>query len=563
MPKVVTSRLLQGAQLVSVLALVFAATSFASARLRSPMSGIDDANIFFVYARSVSAGDGFVFNPGSERVEGFTSFLWVMVCSGAMAISGAPERYLLTLNILLVSVTIACCLRSFVLRTGTGMSASLPWASAFLILLLLDFRYITWNTITLMETALWTCLVTTTALIVIEGPCSRRHASGLAVLVTLLIMTRPEALVWVPTLCGLLYLRRVASVDRAHTLSAVVPALLAFVLATMLLTLFRLVYFGLPLPNTFYAKVSPSLSFSLNEGASYLGRYLLSGPVTFACGVAILLSIVHLFRVRFRDARTLALTVLALVGLAVPVLTGGDHFDGFRFYQSVYPLLLLALLNFARFIVPAYVSVASDNAIPHNLRLVGAAAMIAVLLTVQLVDWTQFDSRGLQAEFDIAEAGRQQGHRINLLFENVHPLPDIGTISVGGFKYAYDGYVIDLMGLNNTKMAHNGGDRVGLRSHAAFERRTFYELKPTIVMPLVQYSLELRMADQRVSFVDIALKGVLQEKHFRDVYRLAEVRKTTPGGSVALAAWYDRNFLSDLERSGTFVIQFGGEGGHQ
>lgn len=561
MPKTVTAELLHKGQILLVLALVLGATSFASVRLRSPMCGIDDANIFFVYARSVSAGDGFVFNPGSERVEGFTSFLWVVISAGVIAIAGSPERILLGLNILLVSLTIVSCLRFFVFTTATDTArTSLPWASAFLILLLLDFRYIAWNTVTLMETALWTCLLTTTAILVVEGRSSWKHNYLLAVLVTLLILTRPEALVWVPVLCGLFYVRRDVPGERARALSAVVPALLAFVLTTVLLTMFRLLYFGVPLPNTYYAKVSPSLSFSLNEGARYLGRYLLSGPVPFACALAILFSVVHLVKVRFRDDRTLALTLLALAGLTVPVLTGGDHFDGFRFYQSVYPILLLALLNFARFILPKYVAVASHEI---SIRSVGAAALIAVLLMLQIVEWTLFDSGGLLTEFEIAAAGRQQGHRINLLFDNVRPLPDIGTITVGGLKYAYHGHVIDLMGLNNTKMAHNGGDRVGPRSHAAFERRTFYELKPTIVLPHVQYSLELRLAGQRVSFIDLALKGVLHEAGFRDIYRLAEVRRTTPDGTAVLAAWYDRRFLSDLARSGEFTIQFGDERGHQ
>ena len=555
-----TGRPSRAAQVLLVLALVYSVTSLASDRLRSPMFGIDDANIFFVYARSVSAGEGFVFNPGSERVEGFTSFLWVMICSAAMAVAGDPERYLLALNILLVTLTIACCLRSFVFRAGTGIgSTALPWASAFLILLLMDFRYVAWNTVTLMETALWTCLLTTTTILVVEGRSSWKHTSVLAVLVTLLILTRPEALVWVPVLCGLFYVRRAASGERSQALS-VVPALLAFVLTTLLLTMFRLLYFGLPLPNTYYAKVSPSLSFSLHEGGRYLGQYLVSGPVPFACALAILFSVVHLLKVRFRDERTLALTVPAVAGLTLPVLTGGDHFSGFRFYQSVYPLLLLALLNFARFIVPKYVAVPSHKT---NIRRIGAAALIAVVLALQIVEWTLFDTGGLQAEFEIAAVGRQQGHRINLLFDNVRPLPKIGTISVGGLKYAYHGHVIDLMGLNNTKMAHNGGNRVGLRSHAAFERRTFYELKPTIVVPLAQHSLELRLAEQRVPFIDTALKGILQEAGFRDIYRLAEVRKTTPAGTAALAAWYDRKFLSDLARSGKFEIQFADERGHQ
>ena len=39
----------------------------------------DDAFISFRYARNLSQGHGLVFNPGFERVEGYTNFLWVLL----------------------------------------------------------------------------------------------------------------------------------------------------------------------------------------------------------------------------------------------------------------------------------------------------------------------------------------------------------------------------------------------------------------------------------------------------------------------------------------------------
>ncbi|MEI7425254.1 MAG: hypothetical protein WCK10_04010, partial [Candidatus Staskawiczbacteria bacterium] len=39
---------------------------------------LDDAFISFRYAENFAAGHGLVFNPG-ERVEGYTTFLWVLI----------------------------------------------------------------------------------------------------------------------------------------------------------------------------------------------------------------------------------------------------------------------------------------------------------------------------------------------------------------------------------------------------------------------------------------------------------------------------------------------------
>lgn len=544
-----------GALILCILALVAAATAFASDALQSPAVGIDDANIFFVYARNVSAGDGFVFNRSGERVEGFSSLLWVLVCSGAIAAARNPERLLLALNVMFVSLTIVCCVRSSLFRrVNDENGAALMWASAFVLIVLLDSRYVVWNTITLMETALWGALITLAALLVIEDRVPRHHAWGLAALVALMIMMRPEAFVWAPAVCGLFYVKHAAIEGRARASAAVLPSVVAYVATAGALTVFRLAYFGVPLPNTYYAKVPPSLAFSLGEGAKYFAAYLSSGPIPFACFLALIGSVAHLLNTRFRDHRTLALTVLGLMGLGIPVLIGGDHFDGFRFYQSAFPILVLALLNFLRFIVPQYLPVRSARPFRRTVMLVGIASIVALTVSVQIVESVQFGIRALQTEFDIAAAGRRMGRELNVLFEELHPLPDIGSITVGGLKYTYEGHVVDMMGLNNTKMAHNEGDRIGYRGHAAFETHTFYELKPSVIVPLVQHSDGLTAAGERVLFVDLVLKGLLQEKRFHEAYRLAEVRKTTPVGVVSLAAWYDREFLSKLAHSGKFQI---------
>jgi arabinofuranosyltransferase len=50
---------------------------------------LDDAFISFAYARNWAAGAGVVFNPG-ERVEGYTSFLWVLLMAQVLRAGGDP-----------------------------------------------------------------------------------------------------------------------------------------------------------------------------------------------------------------------------------------------------------------------------------------------------------------------------------------------------------------------------------------------------------------------------------------------------------------------------------------
>src|SRR2546426_4499399 len=52
----------------------------------------DDSFISFRYARNLSHGFGLVFNPGAERVEGYSNFSWVLVLAGLDRLGVPPER---------------------------------------------------------------------------------------------------------------------------------------------------------------------------------------------------------------------------------------------------------------------------------------------------------------------------------------------------------------------------------------------------------------------------------------------------------------------------------------
>jgi arabinofuranosyltransferase len=542
----------------SLLAILLAAcitTWIVRLLVGSPPAGIDDADIFLVYARNISSGHGFVFNAGGERVEGFTSLLWVLICAAASSVLQHPEHALLAVSVLLVSLTAVGCVRSPVCRSHARSTSKL-WPYVFIVLLFSDFRYVAWNTITLMEGALWSCLLTASALLTIADDSSPARSSWvLAAVTVLLIFTRPEALVWVPVVILLFYLKCAATETRATAVRLVMPALLAYPLTVGTLTVARLAYFGFPLPNTFYAKVSPSLAFNLREGSRYLMAYVFSGPVPILIVLAMFLSAAHIARVRLRDRQALPLTVLAGVGLIVPVLVGGDHFGGFRFYQGVYPILLLVLVNCLRFIAPQYLSLPGRPGLRRALVLGGGSLFACGFVIVQALEWTDFDERTrLRVEFQIAEAGRARGWDAGRLFADLPARPGIGTITVGGLKYGYPGPVVDLMGLNDTRIAHNGGSRFGVNGHAAFEKVMFYELRPAILIPLMQGGNDLPSLERRDSFADDVLKGLLDDPTFRARYELAEVRRTTPAGEIALAGWYEKGFLSTLAGLKTFAI---------
>jgi arabinofuranosyltransferase len=74
--------------------------------LGRPMLGMDDADIFLNYARRLAHGEGFVFNSGGEKVEGFTSILWVLICSLFYHITAHPEFLLSLFTLLLTTLSV-------------------------------------------------------------------------------------------------------------------------------------------------------------------------------------------------------------------------------------------------------------------------------------------------------------------------------------------------------------------------------------------------------------------------------------------------------------------------
>ena len=65
----------------------------------------DDAFISFRYAENLATGSGPVFNPG-ERVEGYTSFLWVLVLAGSRALGLDTAAAARTLGSVFAALTV-------------------------------------------------------------------------------------------------------------------------------------------------------------------------------------------------------------------------------------------------------------------------------------------------------------------------------------------------------------------------------------------------------------------------------------------------------------------------
>lgn len=309
----------------------------------------DDAFISFVYAKNLVQHGALVFNVG-ERVEGYTNFLWTLIVALGLALKIPAELSSRVLGTLCAIGTMLFCAK--VLRRLRAVSADASsglqtlWDSVPAWILAGIPGYACWASGGL-ETQLFTLLCTVSLGLYLIGTLDEDAGQSvrlfpIGLLLGLAALTRPEGYL----LCALLGLHRISvKVSRR----ALVPTQDELYLIGLFLALtvphlvWRRLYYGYFVPNTFYIKSSGG------SGAWLQGRYYLWAVV--------------------RDLKLVVLPLLWLVGFgralpsaqaaayrrvgglllcwAVPFLlyvmsVGGDFMGLYRFVMPIVPLLVLA-----------------------------------------------------------------------------------------------------------------------------------------------------------------------------------------------------------------------------
>jgi len=537
--------------LVGLLLLILGGLTFyAFYQFEKPVVGVDDANISFVYARHLAQGHGFVYNIGGERVEGFTTLLWVLISGAFFTITKRPELQLLAFNMLLLIATNLMAIY-YLYRTQKDRR-DITILVAYLLFIIVIPDYIVWMTLPLMETGLWSFLLTGAAITVllVNGKSGIKYALLLSTVVGLLLLTRPEAIAWGLIFILLAGLQTAFMVGLRKALKLIAVPTITYITVLVGLTVFRLSYFGYPLPNTYYAKVSPSILFNLKVGFEYFLSYLNSG---FLIGLVIfstlvffsrdLYALINLLRQRkvLSDEasvtlKNFSLGMICLAGLLLPILPGGDHFKSFRFYQPIYPLLVVYLLV-------SWFSLIKDRSYARWITL---AALVVIAFFVNFthdVTWKNVGEKGVSilVEFRIAKQGRERGILLADIFEELERYPSIGTITSGGIKMTYPGEVIDLMGLNNLEMGHSSGLREGTKNHAAFNKEVFFQQRPQIV------------GSSCNPLNALYLPSLSEDSEFHRLYQCASVKRIGEKGKYR--GFFRNDFLLLLSNDDRFKVE--------
>jgi len=466
---------------------------------------IDDAYIVYRYANNLVGGHGPVFNVG-ERVEGFTSPLWLALIAAGVALGWDPLQVGHALSLasgvaaLLATLALALALLPPRHRVLAGLA---PW------LVLACPSFAVW-TMRGLETPLFTAAATAALAALARGWFLTSVAAvGVATLV------RPEG--------GLLFAVMFLSQMRAATTSRarLLGGVLGYAVLLGALTSLRLWYYGRPLPNTFYAKVG---GVPFEATLDYIGAFIvrIGAPLAWpalrsvasnrlawpgalwACTLTGYVAAVGsdaFLDARFFDAATPALCCLAVAGGAAG--WGGSRLTDRLAVASVPVAVLWLALGphagaVAALLAFAVCSFAGPSRLVGTLTL-GAAALAAALwlappradpLTALAqpfphvhgaVRTTRHEAR--QANIGYATYFQRQAHAFAERLRAVRPpVRSVAAIGIGGLGYWMpELHIIDLVGLVDPVIA---------RSHMSLANR--HRALPGHLRSNVAYVLALR-----------------------------------------------------------------------
>jgi hypothetical protein len=321
----------------------------------------DDAYISYRYAANLVEGHGLVFNIG-EYVEGFTNLLWTLLVAGGIALGFEAN---VVAHALGLASGVAVLAVTYV-YARTQFSSAQAWIAALPVWIVVCFTsFARWSTSGL-ETPLFAASVTAALAALARGRIGWATAG-----VSLATLTRPEGAIVAAVVFGFHLAAAWRSGWRAWT------GPLAYAVLLVLLTVFRLAYYGSPVPNTFYAKVP---GVPIGFGLHYFLAFLRDGA-------AFLLVPAAIAAIRERLWRPGAAFIAAVAVYVVYV--GGDTSSHFRFFVPVLPCLALLSVRGAWIVADAnrYLGVVVSTCIPAAIswQVLGSAPVALLLVSAGLL----------------------------------------------------------------------------------------------------------------------------------------------------------------------------------
>lgn len=406
----------------------------------------DDAMISMRYAKNFAAGDGLVWNPGEQPIEGYTNPLWVVFMAFFHLFPIPASKISLVIQIS-GAIFLAINLY-FVFRIAQHLSEN---ALVPLLATILTAFYVPLNNWGLqgMEVSVLVLLLTASTWLVLNNLKQKRFSIWPYLLLGIGTLVRVDMAV--PYLAILGFLVIADSQNRKRNLAWGLGLLIAFLGSQ---TIFRLWYYGEPVPNTYYLKMS---GFSLITRIKR-GLYVLIALVKQMNWVLCLLPFsLLLFR---RDRTTLLLFTILGGQIAYSIYVGGDAWEhkggANRYIALAIPMFFTPFVYAANQILQAL----AEKNDPLKPILVWAANLTTIAFVLvsmvnfnYLVNIRSLERWLLLRQPDFIEANKEYVDIVHELNKFATPKTRIAVVTAGAIPYFSELPAIDLLGKNDPIIA--------------------------------------------------------------------------------------------------------------
>jgi arabinofuranosyltransferase len=389
---------------------------------------LDDAYIIYRYAKNLAHNKGLVWNVSEDPVEGYTSFLWVILNSLAIRFHLSPAIFskivssLSALAIIWILVFISKNANWWLEIIFIGAIALCPF-----------FAFLAMQGMETIFVALLLLIAALLSIVIISRP-SKKNIFYIYGIMLLCFLTRPDTAIFsFGLLVGLIImflLNRDYKIIRVFLLIGII-----FVIIGSIYMIWRISYFGYFFPNTFYIKVAVSGKIIKSKGIRYVKIFINDAFLP------------HLFLIAFLMGRKF---VKEKILKTMPIFLGCTFFilylftikpiQGFfgRFIFPIYPAFLLAILYYFSSLNPKLFVI-------RRKWLALAVVMLFSLFTLRHIPSTLVVKK-LRTQCDRVLVGKKLA-ALN------------GTMLVsesGALPYYSDWKAVDIDGLNSEEIAHKG-----------------------------------------------------------------------------------------------------------
>jgi len=407
----------------------------------------DDAMVSMRYAANLAHGQGLVWNPGGERVEGFTNPLWVVFMSlfHLLPISDYMTSLAIQISGALFALMAALYARG-VARALSGGSELAGLSAAVLTAFYLPL--VSWS-IQGTEVSVLALLVAAAAYLMVRSLGRGEFSVAAYGLLGVAVLVRLDAAVLLVTV---MVFGMVA--DGQHRWRHAKWGAVALAVGAGSQTLFRMVYYGDVLPNTYYLKMTgyPTALRALRGLICFAGFALLAPWWLLGLGLSGV--------VWHRDRRRLLLGALFCAQCAYSVYAGGDAWEwwgGANRYVAIVMPLLLALVAVVVAEVVGWAEKESGES-PKALRYAMRGGGVAVVLGC-LVASNSFSPSSLREWVLVEPPLHQKDNALNVrtaeLLRAVTTEKALVAVSwAGAIPYFSHRRSFDLLGKCDRRIAH-------------------------------------------------------------------------------------------------------------